>query len=148
MSTTSEDAVQIRDAMLRCYEDLFAFVATPTFRQVHAELYSLPPNERPKYVLTVLMNPDALRERGVVPPTGVLIQRSAFGDRRPTLFCVKKYLPKELQLYWQNVNITFDNPVDDELVPRDQRAWRKPLPAGAQATLIAHNMTAEDVGVT
>ena len=33
--------------------------------------------------------------RGFTVPEGILIQASAFGDRRPTLFAVKKFLLKK-----------------------------------------------------
>ena len=97
------------------------------------ELYRLPPNERPRFVFDVIVNAEERSRRGVHIPDDVLVLRSAFGDRRPTLFCLKKYLSPDLHRYWQNVNLTFDNPADPASIPTDARAWRKPLPAGAQA---------------
>jgi hypothetical protein len=132
--------------MRASYDELIAFVTTPNFQRLHAALYALPERERPRYVEEVFLNPERLRANGVVVPEGILIQRSSFGDRRPTLFCVKKYLPPDLQVFWQNVNITFDNDVLENVLD-DERAWRKPLPVDAQKLLMEHDMTAEDLGV-
>jgi hypothetical protein len=120
--------------MRATYDDLIDFVATPKFRALMDEFGRLPSHERPAFVLSVLLNKDELARRGVHTPEGILIQRSAFGDRRPTLFCVKKYLPQKYSDVWQNVNITIDNQFADESVSRaPEIAWRQPLPVDVQA---------------
>ena len=111
------------------------------FQRLLSELYSRPPAERPAFVVDVILNPVERQKRGITVPDDILVLRSAFGDRRPTLFCLKKYLCVELHRYWQNVNITFDNPATEDAVPLDTAAWRKPLSAGIQAALIAAGMT-------
>ena len=82
----------------------------------------------------------AQKERGLDVPDGVLIQTSAFGDRRPTLFAVKKFLPKKFHGAWENVNWTFSNEYVDEKVTRDPDAsWRPPLPIDLQNQIISSN---------
>ncbi len=138
---------ELYEVMKHAYDELIAFVVTPAFQLVLSELYSLPMTHRPAFVRTVLLVGDRLRAKGVEVPEGLLILRSAFGDRRPTLFCVKKWLPARYQVYWQNVNITFDNSFGDDDVPRDARAWRRPLPVEVGAMLIERGLTAEELGV-
>jgi len=96
-------------------------------------------------VQEVLLDAALLRERGVHVPEGILIQRSAFGDRRPTLFCVKKYLPKKFHSAWENVNLTFDA-ADDNSVTRDPaECWRHPIRPDIQAALLAAGLALEDL---
>jgi len=129
-------AEQIRAAMADGYRRMFAVAQTPQFRALLRELEALAPRERPAFVANVLLDSQELARRGVVLPDGVLLVRSAFGDRRPTLFCLKVYMPAHLQRYWQNVNLTFDNegPPAEELAPAI--AWRRPLVPLAQAALV------------
>jgi hypothetical protein len=84
-----------------------------------------------------------LAKRGVERPPDLLIQRSAFGDRRPTLFCVKKWLPPDM--FWENVNITFDNEFDDNAIPRDESAWRAPVPVALQHEYLSGNLSEAEV---
>lgn len=141
---------ELEAAMRSTYDELIAFVSQPSFRAIHAEMYALPPSERPSFVNRVLLNPAELERRGVTIPLGVLIQTSAFGDRRPTLFAVKKFLPERFHAAWENVNLTFDNEYEDHEVSRDPKmAWRKPLPVAEQNKLIASKVNldeAPDVG--
>jgi len=103
-----------------------------------SEFGELGPSRRPLFVVDVLLNDDELARRGVRVPEGVLIQRSAFGDRRPTLFAVKKFLPSNFRDVWENVNLTFDNKFADESVSRSPEvSWREPLPVGEQARIMA-----------
>ncbi|MFE4023242.1 hypothetical protein ACFXPZ_38595 [Streptomyces sp. NPDC059101] len=123
--------------MRKTYDELIEFVTTPAFKAIHQELMMLDPRERPAYVARVLMQPDELARRGVTVPDGILIQRSSFGDRRPTLYAVKKYLPEKYHAAWENVNLTFDNEYRDTEVPREaELAWRPPLPVTFQNELI------------
>lgn len=143
-SRTGVDRELLFAEMRRGYDRIIEFVTSPAFRAVHGELMSLPPKSRPRFVSEVLLNDDELRKRGVERPPDLLIQRSAFGDQRPTLFCVKKWLPRELHMFWENVNITFDNEYDDDAVPRDGTAWRPPLPVGIQDALLSGKLSDSD----
>jgi hypothetical protein len=66
-------------------------------------------NERDDFVLAVLLDLEQQEIRGFRPPGDIVIQRSAFGDRRPTLFCLSKPLPPGMPMGWYKVTITFDN---------------------------------------
>ncbi len=142
---------EIHAAARRTYDELIDFVTTPAFRAVAEELESLPEADRPDCVWNVFMDEVELTRRGVEVPNGVLVQRSTFGDRRPTLFCVKKYLPERFHAVIQNVNITFDNP-HREHIPDDEKAWREPLPVEIQALAIGAEeklqSISESVGVS
>lgn len=137
---------ELAAAMRQTYDELIAFVTQPSFQAVYSELRRLSRAERPAFVSQVLLNPEKLEERGVHVPPGVLIQTSAFGDRRPTLFAVKKFLPVKFHNAWENVNLTFDNEYSDEDISRDPAVvWRKPLPVDLQSALIASNVDLESV---
>lgn len=132
--------------MRATYDELIEFVASPEFEEVMSELRSLKSTERPQYIVSVLLSESELRRRGVQVPEGILIQRSAFGDRRPTLFCVKKYLPAKYSNVWQNVNITFDNQFVDSAISREPEiAWRPPLPVALQAETMAAGRSLESI---
>lgn len=133
---------ELYEVMRGIYDELIDFVDQQAFRTVVEELYSLRLDKRPSFVRAVLLNPAEMRARGVELREDILILRSAFGDRRPTLFCVKKWLPVRYHRYWQNCNTTFDNPIGDD-VPTGEAAWRKPLPADVQALVIASGLSAE-----
>jgi hypothetical protein len=142
----SEDSIpQMRDAMRRGYADLIAFAQTEGFQRLVMELFARPHYERPSFVKAVVLNPSELAKRDISVPEGILIQRSSFGDRRPTLFCIKKFLPKHLQIPWQNVNLTVDDIYDDDAVPRDRRAWRSALHFDMQAEMMGAGLTAEEM---
>lgn len=137
---------ELTDAMREGYAILIDFVMTPDFQSVLDEMRGLPPVQRPGFVVDVLLDADALAERGVVVPDGIMIQRSAFGDRRPTLFAVKRWLPERFKDVWENVNLTFDNEYPDEAVSREAEvAWRAPLPIGFQAQKMADGAPLETV---
>lgn len=97
-------AEEIRAALA----EISDFVQTPPFAALLAELWALPQEQRKVFVRDVLIDSAELRRRDVVVPAGLVVQRSAFRDRRPTLFCVTKHLPPGL--LWEKVTITFDNP--------------------------------------
>lgn len=141
---------ELAAAMRSTYDELIAFVSQPAFRAVYREMREVPASERPSFVNKVLLDRDELERRGVTIPPGVLVQTSAFGDRRPTLFSVKKFLPEKFHAAWENVNLTFDNEYEDDEVSRDPKmAWRKPLPVSLQNRLIASDANldaAPDVG--
>jgi hypothetical protein len=99
---------ELKEVMRRGYDDLIDLAISEPFKSICRELHNLPDYERYDFVKSVLLSPEEIRRRGVQVPEGVLIQRSAFGDRRPTLFCIKKYLPTRFHSAWENVNLTFD----------------------------------------
>ncbi|RST13001.1 hypothetical protein E2C00_16670 [Streptomyces sp. WAC05374] len=132
---------ELSAVMRRTYDELIEFVTTPEFQAVHDELMELQESERPEFVQRVLLDPEELRSRGVMVPSGILIQMSAFGDRRPTLYAVKKFLPEKYHRAWENVNLTFNNSYDESAIPSDAEAsWRAPLPVALQNELIAQKV--------
>lgn len=137
---------ELASAMRSTYDEIIDFVTTPGFKAVMDEFSALHAQDRPAFVANVLLNEIALAERGVDVPDGILIQRSAFGDRRPTLFVVKKFLPERFSDVWQNVNVTFDDEFEDATVSRDPEiAWRAPLPVELQAEVMAKGGNLEEV---
>jgi hypothetical protein len=83
------------------------FVQSKPFRSLLDELYSEPKERRQEFVDEVLLNDSELDKRGVHVPEGVVIQRSAFKDKRPTLFCVTENMPRKS--LWEKTTFTFDN---------------------------------------
>lgn len=137
---------ELAAAMRAAYDDLVAFVSTGEFRAVLRELMDLSPQQRPTFVSEVLLNPRELVRRGIYTPKEILVATSAFGDRRPTLFSVRRYLPERFHRVWQNVNLTFDNEYRDEDVTRDLEAvWRRPLPVSLQNDAIARGIDLESI---
>lgn len=137
---------ELQAVMRAAYDDLIAFVRSEPFRESMAEMAALAPEDRPQFVLDVFTNPEERQRRGFIVPEGVLIQRSAFGDRRPTLFCVKKFLPEKYRDVWENANLTFDNEFEDHDVSRHVgKAWREPLDVSEQAALMASGKSLEEV---
>jgi hypothetical protein len=140
------DQAELAGVMRQTYEELIAFVTSPEFKAVLTEMNTLPPEAHPTFVKLVLLNKEALTARGVSVPEGILIQRSSFGDRRPTLFVVKKFLPEKYHDSWENVNLTCDAVYDDADVSRDAEvAWRPPLPPELQAQLMTRGISLESV---
>jgi hypothetical protein len=135
---------ELAAAMRSAWDELIQFVTTPAFKAVHEELMTLPEPDRPGFVARVLLSREELQRRGVDVPADILIQTSAFGDRRPTLFAVKKLLPTKYHAAWQNVNITVDNKYSDDQVSRDpSTAWRPPLPVALQNAALAGGLDLE-----
>ena len=77
---------QLAKAMREAYDELIDFVTTAEFRAAMGELGALQSHKRPAFVLSVFLDPEERTKRGIQTSEGILIQRSAFGDRRPTLF--------------------------------------------------------------
>jgi hypothetical protein len=137
---------ELARVMRKTYDELIEFVTSAEFEVLMVELGALRDWERPQFVADVLMDDDELAKRGVRIPDGVLMQRSAFGDRRPTLFVVKKFLPEEFSDVWQNVNITFDNKFEDNTVSREPHlSWRPPLDVSRQASAMAAGANLEAI---
>ena len=133
--------------MRTTYDELINFVTTPAFKAFHKELMGLLPKKRPSFVAKVLFDPDERIKRGIVVPNRIVIQTSAFGDRRPTLFG-EKFLPRKYQKVWENLNLTFDNEYKNNKVSRaSKKAWRPPLPVTLQNALIAAGTDLESVPV-
>ncbi|MGQ4810147.1 hypothetical protein NKDENANG_03596 [Candidatus Entotheonellaceae bacterium PAL068K] len=137
-----KSSLPLRLTMRQIYNELIDFALDPSFKVLIEDMYELPPEQRPRYVEEVLLQPNMLAHRGVTVPEGVLIQRSSFGDMRPTLFVIKKYLPKPLQFAWENVNITFDQNHKPYQVPD---SWTTPLPFEVQSILSAHGITYKEL---
>ena len=135
----------LKNVIRQNYDSLIDFVVSTPFKALVDQLYELPIPDRATFVRNVLLDSEELKRRGVDVPTGILIQRSSFGDGRPTLFVVKKYLPKDYQVAWENVNLTFDIAHNLEEVRSGSDAWRKPIPWEVQAALYAMNLTSEDI---
>lgn len=144
-SSLSFTRAELAGAMRSAYAELIDFVAQPAFCAVYREMWKLEASERPAFVNDVIVNRSELERRNVKIPDGILVQTSAFGDRRPTLFAVKKFLPEQFHAAWENVNLTFDNEYEDHEVSRDPKmAWRKPLPVSLQSDLIAAKADLDD----
>lgn len=147
-SKLSYDRDELAQAMRETYDEIIDFITTSEFKSIMKELSTLSSQERPSFVARVLMDSKELAGRGVQPPEGVLIQRSAFGDRRPTLFVIKKFLPEKYTDIWQNVNITFDDAFADGSVSRaPEFAWRQPLPVDLQANIMARGEDLQQVSI-
>lgn len=83
------------------------YTSSERFRQMYDAMADMTYEAKTHFVRTVLLNPRELERRGLTPPPGVRIQRSEFGDRRPTVFCVTQALPEGAQ--WKRMTITFDH---------------------------------------
>ena len=137
---------ELRDAMRAAYDELIAFVTSKAFDRFYRALMALPPRDRPAFVARGLFSEEGLREWQIVIPDGVVIQTSAFGDRRPTLFAVKKMMPDRFHCVWENMNLTFNNEFKEVDVPTDAAsAWRAPLPVSLQNSLIAKAVDLQSV---
>lgn len=129
---------ELANVMRAHYDDLIAVVAQEPFQRFYFEMMALPQAERHSFISDHLFDSKGRASRGIHVPDGVLLQTSAFGDRRPTLFALKKMLPEKFAVAWENVNLTFDNEYDDATVPRDpEGAWRAPLPVALQNAMLS-----------
>ncbi|MFT2690724.1 hypothetical protein [Clavibacter zhangzhiyongii] len=86
-------------------EEIRDLITTDAFIRMLGELYDLAPEDRDEFVRTVLLVPEELAARGVHPPEGLKVQRSQFGDGRPTIFCVTKLMSDGVR----KVTYTFDS---------------------------------------
>lgn len=135
MSAETPRIHDLPSAMTATLDELIDFVSTPAFRTVVDDLNERPVADWPDFVEAVLLDESELERRGVVVPEGVLVQRSSFGDGRPTVFCVVKYLPEEYRDLWAKMTLTFDRAHDWADYPSDDGAWREPV---HPAVLAAH----------
>jgi hypothetical protein len=138
------DRAELSAAMREGYDRLIDFITSAPFAELHQELMQLSPQARPAFVENVLLQSGELNKRGIYVPPNILIQTSAFGDRRPTLFAVKTWLPEKFHRAWENVNWTFDNEFADDQVSRSlEVAWREPLSVSLQNSLISKGIDLE-----
>lgn len=106
MMGPAEERALARDleACVHHQDDLTRIVSTPAFRGVVEHLMDLPSSAlRHQFVRDVMIDRASLESWGVRLPSDVLVQRSAFSDERPTLFCVTRHVTTNLK-----VTITFD----------------------------------------
>jgi len=130
---------ELQAVMREHYDKLIEFVSSQGFRSIFEDLMKVDPQHRPAFVQDVLLDEAKLAAYGVKVPEGILIQRSAFGDARPTLFAVKHFLPERYRNVWENVNLTFDNEYGDAAISREKDVcWRAPLQPALQAAAIAN----------
>lgn len=104
---TTLDGKQLAKYVQDALDEIAEFIDTPGFQRVLAEFGAVPRELRERFIRGVLINPEELRRRGVEVPEDITVQRSAFEDNRPTLFCVVKYLP-EIGKERKKVTVTFD----------------------------------------
>lgn len=105
-----EDSSVIQETVYGAVIKIADFVLDSGFNGVLTELYSLTEEERPQFVLDVLLNPQELSKRDITIPERMSIQRSTFYDGRPTLFCIAQ--KENLAYPWRKITITFDNLTD------------------------------------
>ena len=141
---TSADITRLHDESKQGYDEIIHFVTTPEFNSVYKELMGLAVNDRPEFVVNVLLNDIALQNRGVNRPQDLFIMRTAFGDKRPALFCVKKWLSRDLNIVWENVNITFSNN-SKEKVLEEENVLRSPVPVAIQHEYLSGRLKKEEV---
>lgn len=89
-------------------EDIRDFVTTDPFVTLLEELYELEPEQRDDFVRSTLLDEEQLAARDVHVPDGMKIQRSQFGDGRPTLFAVTKVMADGVR----KVTYTFDSSLE------------------------------------
>lgn len=98
----SRDAV--RNEARAGLEEIRDFITTDAFIEVLREVYDRSPEDRDAFVREVLLDEAQLKSRSIEVPEGMKIQRSQFGDRRPTIFCVTKLMSDGVR----KVTYTFD----------------------------------------
>jgi hypothetical protein len=81
------------------------YITSDAFISMLGELYDLPVEDRDQFVRTELLDVRRLAARGILPPDGLKVQRSQFGDHRPTIFCVTKLMSDNVR----KVTYTFDS---------------------------------------
>lgn len=102
----------IRQTIYRAVLDIADLVLGSQFSQAITEMYDLPLESRPQFVMDVFLNSEELNRRGIVIPETMNIQRSTFYDGRPTLFCISKR--EQLSYPWRKITITFDSETEED----------------------------------
>lgn len=67
------------------------FASNDNFQSLLTEMYALPKESRSSFVQNQVINSNSLNRRNISVPNDIIVQRSAFADNRPTLFCLTKY---------------------------------------------------------
>ena len=143
-SPTSSDITRLYDESRHGYDEIIQFVTTPEFNSIYEELMGLAINDRPEFVVNVLLNDIELQNRGVNRPQNLFIMRTAFGDKRSTLFCVKKWLSRDLNVVWENVNMIFDSNSERE-ISNGENTFRSPVPVAIQHEYLSGRLEKEEV---
>ena len=105
MTTMNRDEA-IRAEVEGSLNEINEFVKSTPFQRLLADMRKLPSQEqRRRFVRDEVINNQALADRGILVPGGLIVQRSVFADGRPTLFCITKHLSDGEQ----KVTITFDD---------------------------------------
>lgn len=141
---TSADITRLHDESRQGYDEIIQFVTTPEFNSVYKELMSLAIKDRPEFVVNVLLNDIELQNRGVDRPPDLFIMRTAFGDKRSTLFCIKKWLSRDLNVVWENVNMIFDSNSKEEIL-NGESTFRSPVPVAIQHEYLSGRLEKEEV---
>lgn len=105
MAAPETIAKHLKDGLYNIAE----FVSEVPFRNLLNELAEVSPEDRPDFILDVVMNNRELAKRDITVPDNMTIQRSTFHDGRPTLFCVSAITA--LGYPWRKVTFTFDNEI-------------------------------------
>jgi len=116
---------ELQAAIQTSLAEIGEFTKSPTFQAMLNEMWAHSPQNRPGFVVDVILSQAEREKRSVFTPQGMVIQRSTFADGRPTLFCVSKVLPPGAP--WHKVTFTFDNPLnpsDTEAEPSDLERGR------------------------
>jgi hypothetical protein len=104
------NADELKKEIVETLSEIRSFVQTDRFQSLLNELRSIHRQSlRREFVRDVVIDEEELANRGILVPEGLIIQRSAFRDGRPTLFCVTKLLKNEK---WK-VTITYDDDVNE-----------------------------------
>jgi hypothetical protein len=136
---------ELKEAMRAGHRRIIKFITSDPFKEIIHEMNSLPSEKRPDFVKDVLLNEKELNRRGVEVPNNLYIQRSSFGDRRPTLFVVKTFLPEKFHQYWNNVNITFDDTDVDVEIVHGEEAWQMPHHPELERLILSGRLSREMV---
>ena len=141
---TNTNITRLHDESKQGYDEIIQFVTTPEFNSVYKELMALALNDRPEFVVNVLLNDIELQNRGINRPQDLFIMRTAFGDKRSTLFCVKKWLSRDLNAVWENVNIIFDANSKAE-VSNEADVFRSPVPVAIQHEYLSGRLKKDEI---
>lgn len=141
---TMADIARLHRESKQGYDEIIKFVTSPEFNSIYNELINLSSHDQPEFVVNVLLNDLELQNRGINRPKNLFIMRTAFGDRRPALFCVKKWLSRDLNIFWENVNINFAN--NSEKGMSDNTSFlRSPTPVAIQHEYLSGKLTKKEV---
>ena len=138
---------ELQKSMSETYDELLDLFFSENFQNVWEHMKKQNGIARFNFISQTILDREVLkRDWSVIVPDQILIERSSFGDRRPTLFCLKKYLPEKFHQVWENVNLTFDEEYEMHSIPTTSDvAWREPLIPGVQSLLLAAGLPLEEI---